>query len=91
MPLAAERIERALRNAGLEHLLRKGDGAPPSPTTDAATIRRLAVAHSVDPRSIARELREPGSVRGMAGERAREAVRELQQSTHPTKPTGETS
>lgn len=91
--LCLERIERALGNAGLAHLIRR---APPAATAserapDAATLRRLAVAHDIDPRSILRELREPGSVRGMAGDRAREAIRELQQSTHPTKPTGETS
>jgi carbamoylphosphate synthase small subunit len=44
------------------------------PTIAAATLRRLAAVHDVDPRSILRELREPGSVRGMAGERARKAV-----------------
>lgn len=90
--LAAERIERALRDAGLTHLVRHGEARTTGEqSADAATVRRLAVAHDIDPRSILRELREPGSVRGMAGERAREAVRELQQSTHPTKPTGETS
>ena len=51
---------------------------PPSlARPDAATLRRLAVAHDVDPRSIVRELREPGSVRGMAGARARAAASEL--------------
>jgi|HubBroStandDraft_2_1064218.scaffolds.fasta_scaffold359949_2 hypothetical protein len=44
------------------------------PAIATATLRRLSVAHDVDPRSILRELREPGSVRGMAGERARNAV-----------------
>ena len=44
------------------------------PTLPAATLRRLSAAHDVDPRSILRELREPGSVRGMAGERARKAL-----------------
>jgi len=44
------------------------------PTIPAATLRRLSATHDVDPRSILRELREPGSVRGMAGERARKAV-----------------
>jgi hypothetical protein len=47
------------------------------PVPDAATLRRLSVAHLVDPRSITRELREPGCVRGMAGERARAAVADL--------------
>lgn len=45
---------------------------PTHPST--CELRRLAVAHDVDPRSIVRELREPWSVRGMAGERARAAV-----------------
>jgi carbamoylphosphate synthase small subunit len=53
----------------------------PLPRPDAATLRRLAVAHDVDPRSIVRELREPGSVRGMAGARARVAARELRRET----------
>lgn len=39
-----------------------------------ATLRRLSAEHDVDPRSIMRELREPESVRGMAGERARKAL-----------------
>ena len=45
------------------------------PTT---TLRRLSAAHDVDPRSILRELREPGSVRGMAGDRCRQALSEYQ-------------
>jgi hypothetical protein len=36
------------------------------------------LAHDVDPRSILRELREPGSVRGAAGDRCREALRAYQ-------------
>jgi hypothetical protein len=54
-----------------------GTAPQPAPNPDTATLRRLAVAHDVDPRSIVRELRQPGSVRGMAGARARAAVREL--------------
>jgi carbamoylphosphate synthase small subunit len=50
------------------------------PTIPAAPLRRLSAAHDVDPRSILRELREPGSVRGMAGERARKAVSAYQAS-----------
>jgi hypothetical protein len=46
----------------------------------AATLRKLAVSYDLDPRSIVRELRKPGSVRGMAGERARRAVREFASS-----------
>lgn len=54
--------------------------AHPTPATapasrpDTASLRRLAVEFGVDPRSILRELREPGSVKGMAGERARAAA-----------------
>ena len=48
------------------------------PTIPASALRRLSAAHDVDPRSILRELREPGSVRGMAGERCREALRTYQ-------------
>lgn len=54
---------------------------PPVLRPDAATLRRLAVTHDVDPRSIVRELLKPGSVRGMAGTRARAAVRELRRVT----------
>ncbi len=47
------------------------------PTTiDSARARELAVAAGVDPRSIIRELRAPGSVRGMAGHRARRVLAE---------------
>lgn len=41
---------------------------------DTATLRALAVKHLVDPRSIAKEYEEPGSVKGMAGARARAAL-----------------
>jgi len=43
---------------------------------DTATLRRLSVKYSVDPRTIRRELAKPGSVQGMAGERARAALRD---------------
>lgn len=43
-------------------------------TLDEATTRRIAVEADVDPRTVLRELREPGSVRGMSGERARTAL-----------------
>lgn len=36
-------------------------------------ILSLDAAAMADPRSVARELREPGSVRGLAGERIRRA------------------
>lgn len=41
---------------------------------DTATARKLAVAADADPRSVLRELRQPGSVRGMAGHRVRQAL-----------------
>lgn len=48
----------------------------PGPVTIPESLaRRLAVEHHVDPRSIRREAAQPGSVRGMAGERARAAAR----------------
>jgi hypothetical protein len=43
---------------------------------DAATKRRLAVKYSLDPRTIDKEGRQPGSVRGLPGERARQALAE---------------
>ncbi|HEY6357725.1 MAG TPA: hypothetical protein VIX35_05750 [Vicinamibacterales bacterium] len=54
-----------------------------APAISTATLRRLSAAHDVDPRSILRELREPGSVRGMAGERARRAVIAYQSREQP--------
>jgi hypothetical protein len=50
---------------------------------DTATLRRLSVEYQVDPRSIRREHDCPGSVRGMAGHRARAAVAALQTSAAP--------
>lgn len=44
---------------------------------DITTLRRICAQHDVDPRTVERELREPGAVRGLAGERARRAVRDL--------------
>lgn len=38
---------------------------------DTATIRRLAVEAECDPRSLLREVNEPGSVRGLPGHRIR--------------------
>lgn len=43
---------------------------------DAATLRRLSVAAEVDPRSIRKELKQPGSVRGLPGHRIRAVLRE---------------
>lgn len=40
-------------------------------TVDDATKRKLAVEAEVHPDTIAKELRSPGLVRGMAGHRAR--------------------
>lgn len=48
--------------------------APEPAQLDTATARALAVEAAVDPRSIIREHRRPGSVRGMAGHRARSAL-----------------
>lgn len=45
-------------------------------TIPVTALRRLAAAHDVDPRTILRELRAPGSVRGMVGDRCREALGE---------------
>lgn len=55
---------------------------------DTGTLRRLAVEYQVDPRSIRRELREPGSVRGMAGHRARAALAELRAPNGQASPAG---
>lgn len=43
----------------------------------AHQVRAVAVAATVDPRSVLRELTEPGSVRGDAGRRIREAIARL--------------
>lgn len=43
-------------------------------TLDEATLRKLAVEADVHPKSIAKELRTPGSVRGMPGHRAHEVL-----------------
>lgn len=40
-------------------------------TLDSAQLREIAVAAGVDPRTVAREYAERGSVRGMAGHRVR--------------------
>lgn len=41
---------------------------------DEATSRRIAVEADADPRSVKRELMQPGSVRGMSGHRIREVL-----------------
>jgi hypothetical protein len=41
---------------------------------DAATLRRLAVVASTDPRTVAKEIRQPGGVRGLPGQRIRTAL-----------------
>ena len=46
----------------------------------ATILRRLSAAHDVDPRSILKELRAPGSVRGTAGDRCRDALRAYEAS-----------
>ena len=47
-------------------------------TLDTPTLRELSVRFQVDPRSIKREREEPGSVRGMAGHRARAALASIE-------------
>lgn len=51
------------------------------PPIGSAVLRRYAVRFSIDPRTIRRELHAPGSVGGMAGERARAAVAALRAET----------
>lgn len=46
----------------------------PRTRIDTATARKLAVAASADPRTVLREFRQPGSVRGMAGHRVRRVL-----------------
>jgi hypothetical protein len=41
---------------------------------DTFTLRRLSVEFDLDPRTIKKELRAPGSVAGSAGRRARAAI-----------------
>lgn len=48
-----------------------------SPLIDDARAREIAVLASVDPRTVRRELREPGSVRGLPGHRIRRALVEF--------------
>jgi hypothetical protein len=50
------------------------------PLIPITVLRRLSSAHDVDPRSILKELREPGSVRGTAGDRCRDALRAFEAS-----------
>lgn len=50
---------------------------------DWATLRRLAVEHEIDERTLAKEFEEPGSVRGFTGDRARRAVRAYELSSMP--------
>jgi hypothetical protein len=42
----------------------------------AHRLRELAVQAQADPRTVQRELREPGSVRGIVGDRVRTVLRE---------------
>jgi hypothetical protein len=49
--------------------------SPPKPSIDPIVARQLALKHSIDVRTLQRALRgEP--VRGLAGHRAKEALRE---------------
>ena len=43
-------------------------------TVDRIEILRIAAQAECDPRSVRRELREPGSVRGLAGDRIRRVI-----------------
>jgi len=56
--------------------------------TDPQAVRRVAVSAIVDPRSVRRELEQPGSVRGMAGHRIRRAIAE--HSATPPEPSAPT-
>lgn len=47
---------------------------PPSPADDRAYVLRVAGVAPADPRSVVRELRDPYSVRGLAGSRIRRAI-----------------
>ena len=51
------------------------------PAIPRATILALAGKYQVDPRSLVKEERAPGSVTGMAGDRARAALREARDQT----------
>lgn len=44
------------------------------PIVDSLTIRTIGVEADADVRSVRRELHQPGSVRGRAGERVRAAL-----------------
>jgi hypothetical protein len=49
---------------------------PAQPYISASFAREVAVAASADPRSVIKEIKEPGSVRGMSGERIRKVIAE---------------
>jgi hypothetical protein len=53
---------------------------------DAATIREISVAASADPRSVRKELENPGSVRGLPGHRIR-AVLEAERDNETSRRT----
>lgn len=48
--------------------------APSRPFIDSLTMRSIGVEADADVRSVRRELEQPGSVRGRAGERVRMAL-----------------
>jgi hypothetical protein len=50
---------------------------PTATRLDILTARRIALQLRCDPRTVAREWRHPGSVRGMLGELLRPALAEL--------------
>jgi hypothetical protein len=51
--------------------------APAAPRMSGHDVRTVAVITETDPRSVRKELREPGSVRGVSGRRIRRALVEL--------------
>ena len=52
-----------------------------------AALLAAAGKFQVDPRSIEKEAEQPGSVKGMAGDRARAALRELRPSDNDPPPS----
>lgn len=49
-----------------------------APRLPASRAREIAVICEADPRSVQRELREPGSVRGAVGRRIRQLLSSLE-------------
>ena len=57
---------------------------------DTATVRELAARAGCDPRTVEREILEPGAVTGMAGRRVR-AVLDESVASHVTRDEGVTA